>query len=135
MMVFPAHAGVFLSSCQDNQHHEGIPRSRGGVSCPACTPPASSAYSPLTRGCFWKSTIHGFITLVFPAHAGVFPIKASRMQTTRCIPRSRGGVSFKLHEWTWDDRYSPLTRGCFLPADDMIALFSVFPAHAGVFPI
>ena len=71
---------------------------------------------------------------VFPAHAGVFPVKDAEQSVHCGIPRSRGGVSGKFYKLVPTITYSPLTRGCF-PENRLSSLSRlVFPAHAGVFP-
>ena len=111
--VFPAHAGVFLHT-----HHifllpDSIPRSRGGVSHFISFTMLLLLYSPLTRGCFSNSATCNDSLSVFPAHAGVFLWVLPCPRPSRCIPRSRGGVSKILTCVTADQAYSPLTRGCF----------------------
>ena len=94
VMVFPAHAGVFLA-CAVHRHTE-------------------AEYSPLTRGCFLPLHSDGGIEGVFPAHAGVFPLPWLVLRSCSGIPRSRGGVSLGILDGYSRLVYSPLTRGCFL---------------------
>ncbi len=54
-----------------------------------------------------------WISVVFPAHAGVFLRFDIGYNFVGCIPRSRGGVSIGMIRDTAGKRYSPLTRGCF----------------------
>ena len=51
-LVFPAHAGVFLSNYAVSRGGISIPRSRGGVSLSSLWGEGLTGYSPLTRGCF-----------------------------------------------------------------------------------
>ena len=71
-MVFPAHAGVFLTWTQTYLQVLRIPRSRGGVSTLESLVRFINEYSPLTRGCFCLTLLGLSGCLVFPAHAGVF---------------------------------------------------------------
>ena len=73
IMVFPAHAGVFLHQDHVNINLKGLPRARGGVSCAVRLNDPYFQSSPRTRGCFFQSRIAHLFFLVFPAHAGVFP--------------------------------------------------------------
>ena len=70
--VFPAHAGVFLMTMIHVKIVYSIPRSRGGVSGEVVLSMDGEPYSPLTRGCFHAGRWQDSLTLVFPAHAGVF---------------------------------------------------------------
>ena len=65
------------------------------------------------RGCFLSSSRELWVTHVFPAHAGVFP-----------IPYPHGA------DWFGS---SPRMRGCFSSRRRLAGERRVFPAHAGVF--
>ena len=71
--VFPAYAGVFLTSCLKWTIIRGLPRIRGGVSCPYFEEMGLSKSSPHTRGCFYPLHAVRATLAVFPAYAGVFP--------------------------------------------------------------
>ena len=90
--------------------------------------------SPRTRGYF---RTHGHISpirFLFPAHAGVFLILTARSQSTRSLPRARGGISGSdLAQFTPNDS-SPRTRGYFRGDAARPPHSRLFPAHAGVFP-
>ena len=73
--VFPAPAGVFPWKKNVKQKYRCFPRARGGVSGAARLPRNSSLFSPRPRGCFlkyWRDVRDG---KVFPAPAGVFPLR------------------------------------------------------------
>ena len=132
--VFPAHAGVFLSSSMPMMSSYCLPRSCGGVSMIETSLLHLLRSSPLMRGCFRLTLGWCPVLLVFPAHAGVFPMNLAGGITGVRLPRSCGGVSMTdggigVKSWS-----SPLMRGCFWISSFLIALVWVFPAHAGVFP-
>ena len=72
--------------------------------------------------------------LVFPAQAGVFPIPSASFCLRVCLPRASGGVSPATSPRERAGGSSPRKRGCFsyLPTSYTVRL--VFPAQAGVFP-
>ena len=92
-IVFPAHAGVFLTWQGTEWEKYRIPRSCGGVSSSRRTAYPSWSYSPLMRGCFRRSSRSKETTGVFPAHAGVFLYWIHTSSFSARIPRSCGGVS------------------------------------------
>ena len=112
-LVFPAHAGVFPQSRDNEVGQYGLPRACGGVSLNAAAAPLGRSSSPRMRGCFRRLRRRVPRDQVFPAHAGVFLRKASRgllRQTS-----------------------SPRMRGCFPMTKPASLRKRVFPAHAGVF--
>ena len=73
-------------------------------------------------------------TIVFPAHAGVFPTQPVPRVIPTCLPRARGGVPTPdTSRCSWL-RSSPRTRGCSPSGMPATPHQRVFPAHAGVFP-
>ena len=70
--------------------------------------------SPRTRGCSHCRSGATAGGCVFPAHAGVFPIRPASPLRRSSLPRARGGVPLES-----ETEYQSL---------------KVFPAHAGVFP-
>ena len=131
--VFPAYAGVFLSSSWPPWSPRRLPRIRGGVSLgfDPCEIPEGS--SPHTRGCFQAGIMPAFFVEVFPAYAGVFPHEPREYGLRSGLPRIRGGVS-RVHAVQLNGRESsPHTRGCFTGPQDRSMINQVFPAYAGVF--
>ena len=91
--------------------------------------------SPRKRGCFSICERKNRRGIVFPAQAGVFPVRGKRRRAFQSLPRASGGVSDALHvsiETRWS---SPRKRGCFQNAFLNAAARLVFPAQAGVFPV
>ena len=72
--------------------------------------------------------------MVFPAHAGVFPLVILCLQLNDGLPRARGGVPMSLLAHSSGMMSSPRTRGCPRFHLQRALLAAVFPAHAGVFP-
>jgi len=75
MMVFPAYAGVFLTKWSLPGTCASVPRIRGGVPATSSRSLASGKCSPHTRGCSFQQSLSQQLQLVFPAYAGVFPVK------------------------------------------------------------
>ena len=133
--VFPAHAGVFPIPGVPEASTGCLPRARGGV------PPVDNwifsdgASSPRTRGCSRWCDSARRDARVFPAHAGVFPRKASAEPPSHRLPRARGGVPACKSLPAAERRSSPRTRGCSHVFAGAQFRDDVFPAHAGVSPI
>jgi len=132
--VFPAHAGVFLLRQVTLVPFYSLPRSCGGVSFICYHKMFFHWSSPLMRGCFSVVELDRRVSVVFPAHAGVFPWKESFDKQQDGLPRSCGGVSKAFFAGNAAVQSSPLMRGCFLRRWGEAGGGSVFPAHAGVFP-
>ena len=133
--VFPAHAGVFPLDEARAGIGARLPRARGGVPAGTAFKSMLQRSSPRTRGCSRLSTPDCIGDIVFPAHAGVFPISVVPTQWNSRLPRAREGVPTPRLLSTHGTVSSPRTRGC----SPLICCQSerppVFPAHAGVFPI
>ena len=70
--VFPAYAGVFLTSGRNITGKICVPRIRGGVPATSVSLIAYNLCSPHTRGCSYGWLPCGYVYTVFPAYAGVF---------------------------------------------------------------
>ena len=131
--VFPAHAGMFLTTGCAFTSVERFPRARGDVPplhLESHTPPR---FSPRTRGCSGQGVSGVEVCYVFPAHAGMFR-RSSTVQTMRwCFPRARGDVPGTHPLIRLRAMFSPRTRGCSCPMTSRYPASHVFPAHAGMF--
>ena len=74
MMVFPAHAGMFLSESQMIVFIGGFPRARGDVPQSPSSSSHRIRFSPRTRGCSDEIDRGRELVEVFPACAGMFPV-------------------------------------------------------------
>ena len=111
-----------------------LPRARGGISMSSMIALIIRCSSPRTRGYFRKCTNGGISTILFPAHAGVFP-RSSRPRTPdTALPRARGGISELFGVVLQFGFSSPRTRGYFHIGEGATLWDLLFPAHAGVFP-
>jgi hypothetical protein len=70
------------------------PRQRGGVPGRPVTQPASSASSPLTRGCSGQQGARRAVQAAFPANAEVIRGPDDGPSSSRRPPHRRGGVPF-----------------------------------------
>ena len=113
--VFPAYAGVFLSSTSFSFPALGLPRIRGGVSSLPKHSICLMKSSPHTRGCFRHARFWISFSPVFPAYAGVFPVSAIPPLVLSGLPRIRGGVSARASYASLVLGSSPHTRVCFSP--------------------
>ena len=67
---------------------------------------------PRTRGGDpFHASVSALAEELFPAHAGVIPIKEKLRLTRNTIPRTRGGDPNEQHIRRIDKYYSPHTRG------------------------
>jgi hypothetical protein len=132
--VFPAQAGVFPSPAGAGSVAAVLPRSRGGYSNANHDKNDRFVPSPLARGCFPNRVRPSDDSEVFPANAGVFPAKPTRLVGTPSLPRSRGGGSMTSKAFGAMIDVSPLRRGCFHHNRHAAEPVVVFPARTGVFP-
>ena len=97
--------------------------------------PDARQFSPLTRGCSSPPPVSPPPVSVFPAHAGMF-LRGSVPQTRHArFPRSRGDVPSFENSRALPNTFSPLTRGCSSLYPAKRNSRTVFPAHAGMFPV
>ena len=132
--LFPAHAGVFHTSPRDSRRKIALPRARGGISVWEALLRRGACSSPRTRGYFRLHGPRDRQSLLFPAHAGVFPWTIGAHFRCGALPRARGGIS-ELHAVPlFAVLSSPRTRGYFRLPARRSCRGRLFPAHAGVFP-
>ena len=93
--VFPACAGVFLPVARKGTRQRGLPRMRGGVSDAVSPLEEDITSSPHARGCFPLGLYDMPSSYVFPACAGVFPLREQATVNEPSLPRMRGGVHYK----------------------------------------
>ena len=132
--LFPAHAGVFPGNRSQDWRILPFPRARGGISRRPRPGMEYPPFSPRTRGYFRLPAMQSIDAILFPAHAGVFPIVRRDVIGWDAFPRARGGISASGRRRQNLRSFSPRTRGYFrdpLREDHPRCLF---PAHAGVFP-
>ena len=134
LKVFPAQAGVFPIQVVKTSGKKGIPRASGGVSDKGHAIGEGHQYSPRKRGCFRMGYSSERSATVFPAQAGVFPVRTKNGLLQGGIPRASGGVSETLARALACAVYSPRKRGCFPTQRQAKRRRRVFPAQAGVFP-
>ena len=89
--VFPAEAGVNLTSDYATLGDYGIPRGGGGEPDIPLNEIGIGRYSPRRRGWTWYNCHYYNIRIVFPAEAGVNLKSELRLDWSRCIPRGGGG--------------------------------------------
>ena len=92
LVVFPAHAGMFLFSKMIPRPQFSFPRARGDVPFTGCTLTGTQLFSPRTRGCSCGAVSHGGAGVVFPAHAGMFRVWPRLAAHGIGFPRARGDV-------------------------------------------
>ncbi len=91
------------------------------------------AWSPRRRGCSDSVTAWRSRTIVVPAQAGVFRLRARRMQALSRGPRAGGGVPPRGRYPERPVPWSPRRRGCSASPRDAPERAGVVPAQAGVF--
>ena len=133
--LFPAYAGVFPLRLTPPGVLPPLPRIRGGISLVNPILDTLPTSSPHTRGYFLSMGTRGFRRGLFPAHAGVFPCLCPTPGNYPPLPRTRGGISSVEKEWVEGKRSSPHTRGYFHSKVTLTTPATLFPAHAGVFPL
>ena len=90
-------------------------------------------FSPRTRGCSGATGGVWKLTVVFPAHAGMFRRAPCRFICPSRFPRARGDVPSSNPVCRPTNSFSPRTRGCSAPKIAAALKDYVFPAHAGMF--
>ena len=112
--VFPACAGMFLSSILRARSSWRFPRVRGDVPGSTRCSTLYPGFSPRARGCSLECIAVMNIMIVFPACAGMF----------RAINEPIVSIN----------PFSPRARGCSHSCKTPTVSGRVFPACAGMFP-
>ena len=127
----PARAGEPKSSPARRSSSRAYPRSRGGTTLSAASPPSSWGLSPLARGnhklAIQVSAQQGPI----PARAGEPPRQKPGRSLSRAYPRSRGGTRFCQVQGHVEQGLSPLARGNRDEAVELVCFRGPIPARAG----
>ena len=134
LVVFPAYAGMFLSSPGTPQPVSSFPRIRGDVPILAHNQTSITPFSPHTRGCSPEARTHVLQPQVFPAYAGMFPHHMAGHSEPHGFPRIRGDVPAGTRIVVHSQLFSPHTRGCSCVTPSNKEFSAVFPAYAGMFP-
>ena len=131
--VFPAYAGMFLSSFWLKSLRVCFPRIRGDVPATWRQKPSAPTFSPHTRGCSGNHVCGEPGSAVFPAYAGMFLSRPQQLHDLQRFPRIRGDVPPPKTSPLWSMRFSPHTRGCSVSPIVPAKPATVFPAYAGMF--
>ena len=124
---------MFLSLVMVSFSSSGFPRVRGDVPASRGDVETITLFSPRARGCSFSITKSDFEALVFPACAGMFPLRVVMWKLSHCFPRVRGDVPFLSPNPILRHLFSPRARGCSQAAQGVQWRQSVFPACAGMF--
>ena len=133
IVVFPAHAGMFPTRDLRNLGLNCFPRARGDVPGLGHCCRRDERFSPRTRGCSCHGDSLARISVVFPAHAGMFPFVWIECSPLVGFPRARGDVPNRSRKDSTCTSFSPRTRRCSAGETHRKITSAVFPAHAGIF--
>ena len=110
-----------------------FPRARGDVPPEKMPEFFGAEFSPRTRGCSAQLLAELPLSMVFPAHAGMFRCVKPCNLLRSGFPRARGDVPRCSNAPSALLGFSPRTRGCSLYRGCAGWGDGVFPAHAGMF--
>jgi len=131
-MVYPACAGIDLSSSQYANVSCSLPRMRGDRPFVFQVCQCVVKFTPHARGStvITCSTYHSCV--VYPACAGIDLSSLSAQLELNCLPRMRGDRPFLANQSLWMFLFTPHARGstsrsCLTPSERQ-----VYPACAGI---
>ena len=132
VLVFPAQAGMILSSSPLVPFLPRIPRTSEDDPSITHQMDGDNKYSPHKRGWsqykFWQ-----YLSLfVFPAQAGMIPTGCLFAEHTLRIPRARGDDPISHFHLCKQHLYSPRKRGWSQKNWDLERILRVFPAQEGM---
>ena len=110
--VFPAYTGMFRRQRRNGWRPRRFPRVCGDVPARLVQRFKRFRFSPRMRGCSWLENPPDGISIVFPAYAGMFPPKGSRIGLSCSFPRVCGDVPAANRAAAEIVVFSPHTRGC-----------------------
>ena len=131
--VFPACAGMFPTQNIIVIAMMSFPRVRGDVPRGVLLSAPKSLFSPRARGCSFARAYGNRRTTVFPACAGMFRSRATRVTWYSRFPRVRGDVPRMPRRPQQPPGFSPRARGCSALHQLGGGPQRVFPACAGMF--
>ena len=131
--VFPACAGMFLSSHKATQLIGSFPRMRGDVPQVYVLQAKKPGFSPHARGCSHKYRQSDLTVGVFPACAGMFLTHRAPRGISGSFPRMRWDVPASRRAAPQRLPFSPHARGCSWRHASVARKEGVFPACAGMF--
>ena len=132
--LFSAHAEVFPCVVPPWNVGWALLRARGGISSPYGGSQTTESSSPRTRRYFRAVVWPHSLSLLFSAHAEVFPPASPPPKTGQSLLRARGGISCRDSDPERKKISSPRTRRYFRPCPGKHSRGSLFSAHAEVFP-
>ena len=124
--MFPCHA-------DKREVRAGFPRVRGDVPGTPRLIRLRAMFSPRARGCSYPVPAPASALFVFPACAGMFPMREGARKQKACFPRVRGDVPQRSWRTAHNPLFSPRARGCSGSSAANDSFSSVFPACAGMF--
>ncbi len=131
--VFPARAGMFRCGSCTALPRTCFPRASGDVPWGTLPYIRGLEFSPRERGCSLRTITISGQSQVFPARAGMFPLRVALCAPTSSFPRASGDVPGTLLQSQDNRMFSPRERGCSHHALEFLRCVKVFPAWTGMF--
>ncbi len=132
LTVFPARAGMDLTSAGDSVKLTGVPRASGDGPKVDSSGNKVDPCSPRERGWTWVQQPALSPAAVFPARAGMDPLTRTRPRLLSGVPRASGDGPTCGVGASADTRCSPRERGWTCKWLMKSSSVLVFPARAGM---
>ena len=130
--VYPACAGIDLSSLRIFFYPLGLPRMRGDRPPLADSIPSYPGFTPHARGSTSQQIPVGCILDVYPACAGIDRYITKRIVWCNGLPRMRGDRPWSGRGRGLVQKFTPHARGSTHEEAQRRANQSVYPACAGI---
>ena len=120
--------------CRSPARASNLPRACGDVPQPRLCAVELHTFTPRLRGCtFWRSVAPIFRG-IYPAPAGIYPLRSTSVSMACDLPRACGDVPISIDPAYKEQGFTPRLRGCTQErrASDFAA--AIYPAPAGMYP-
>ena len=133
-MVYPACAGIDPSLFFYYDGERCLPRMRGDRPLAEKGLLFGETFTPHARGSTYPFTEFDRPDVVYPACAGIDPLRPWSRVLLRSLPRMRGDRPFYAIIAVQQDGFTPHARGSTPPVRPLVQLCGVYPACAGIDP-
>ena len=130
--IYPACAGINPQLWQGGRYLLHLPRMRGDQPNGYATCNAEKEFTPHARGSPYADPRRWFCSQIYPACAGINPIRYASGSQSIDLPRMRGdqpGYTFVLDYWC---EFPPRARGSTLVIALSADVVYIYPACAGI---
>ena len=131
-IIYPACAGINPGERQVHRKHQHLPRRRGDQPPQMVARFKENTFTPHARGSTYADPRRWFCSQIYPAGAGINPIRYASGSQSIDLPRMRGDQPASGTDRADMPAFTPRVRGSTQGDGDGGVLFCIYPACAGI---